>query len=136
MVEVSGAPSHGSSKVVVRSLVRTGFERPTAALVRVIAQADVTRPSEMVGRMYSMNGSLRPLGTPALPVAGVVTTAKCPPGDNMGLVKALTMVREGDVLVLDAQAFDHWCLGGFMMAAMRQRAGALRQLPGDDSDGL
>lgn len=107
--------THSSSKVVVRSLVRTGFERPAAALVKVIAGADVTKLSELVGRMYTMNASLRPLGPVALPLTGVATTAKCPPGDNLGLVKALTLVAAGDVLVVDAQGFSEWCLGGFQL---------------------
>ena len=107
--------THSSSKVVVRSLVRTGFERPAAALVKVIAGADVTKLSELVGRMYTMNASQRPLGPVALPLTGVATTAKCPPGDNLGLVKALTLVAAGDVLVVDAQGFSEWCLGGFQL---------------------
>lgn len=115
MVGVTRAPTHATSKVVVRSLVRSGFERPVARLVKVIAGADVTRLSELVGRMYTVNASLRALGPHAFPVAGVVTTAKCPPGDNLGLVKALTMVEAGDILVLDAQGFDEWCLGGFQL---------------------
>ncbi len=102
-------------RCVVRSLVRTGFARPDPALVAQIAHADVTRLSELVGRMYTMDGSIRPLGGSALPVAGVVSTAKCPPGDNLGLVKALTLVEPGDVLVVDAQGFRDWCLGGFQL---------------------
>ncbi len=104
-----------AGRVVVRSLVRTGFERPAAALVAVVASIDVTALSELVGRMYTMDHSIRPLATPALPVTGVVTTAKCPPGDNLGLVKALTLVEPGDVLVVDAQGFQDWCLGGFQL---------------------
>ena len=102
-------------RVVVRSLVRSGFLRPGAGLVAQIARADVTRVSELVGRMYTMDGSVRALGGRAIPVAGVVSTAKCPPGDNLGLVKALTLVEPGDVLVVDAQGFRDWCLGGFQL---------------------
>ena len=103
------------SSVVVRSLVRTGFPRPDREAVERIARADVTRLSELVGRMYTMDGSVLPLGGQALPVAGVACTAKCPPGDNLGLVKALTLVEPGDVLVVDAQGFGDWCLGGFQL---------------------
>jgi regulator of RNase E activity RraA len=103
------------SRVLVRSLVRTGFARPQDAHVAQIARADVTRVSELVGRMYTMDASIQPLGGTALPVAGVVSTAKCPPGDNLGLVKALTLVEPGDVLVVDAQGFRDWCLGGFQL---------------------
>ena len=107
--------SYAANRVVVRSLVCTGFERPAAALVQALAGKDITRISELVGRMYTMDASIRALGTSALPVTGVVTTAKCPPGDNLGLVKALTLVEAGDVLVVDAQGFGEWCLGGFQL---------------------
>ena len=106
---------YAANRVVVRSLVCTGFERPAATLVQAIAGKDVTRISELVGRMYTMDASVRALGPLALPVTGVVTTAKCPPGDNLGLVKALTLVEAGDVLVVDAQGFSEWCLGGFQL---------------------
>lgn len=104
-----------ADRVVVRSLVRTGFSRPTKSLIDRIAQVDVTRLSELVGAMYTMDASIRPLGVRAFPVVGPTSTAKCPPGDNMGLVKALTLVEPGDVLVVDAQGFSGWCLGGFQL---------------------
>ena len=104
-----------ASRVVVRSLVRTAFERPTSGQVDLLRRTDVTRLSELVGRMYTMDASIRALGDAALPVTGVATTAKCPPGDNLGLVKALTLVQAGDVLVVDAQGFREWCLGGFQL---------------------
>lgn len=106
-------PGQPIQRVVVRSLVRVTFERPPPELVAAIALADVTALSELVGRMYTMGRSIRPLSGLAFPVTGVVTTAKCPPGDNLGLVKALTLVQPGDVLVVDAQGFEQWCLGGF-----------------------
>ena len=108
-------PGYLASRVVVRSLVHTGFQRPPAALVQALADQDVTRISELVGGMYTMDASIRALGPVALPITGVVTTAKCPPGDNLGLVKALTLVEAGDVLVVDAQGFGEWCLGGFQL---------------------
>ena len=108
-------PGHATSRVVVRSLVCTTFARPPAALVDALARTDVTKLSELVGRMYTMDGGIRALGATALPVTGVATTAKCAPGDNLGLVKALTLVESGDVLVVDAQGFTEWCLGGFLL---------------------
>lgn len=108
-------PGHATSRVVVRSLVCTAFARPPAALVDALARTDVTKLSELVGRMYTMDGGIRALGVTALPVTGVATTAKCAPGDNLGLVKALTLVEPGDVLVVDVQGFREWCLGGFQL---------------------
>ena len=113
--QTENKPGYATNRVVVRSLVRTGFARPPPALVDALARTDVTKLSELVGRMYTMDGGIRALGAMALPVTGVATTAKCPPGDNLGLVKALTLVERGDVLVVDAQGFSQWCLGGFQL---------------------
>src|SRR5712691_11822275 len=55
--------------------------------------------SDVVGRMYTVH-NIRSIFEPAIPIVGPATTAKCPPGD---------------VLVVDAQGFGDWCLGGFQM---------------------
>lgn len=102
-------------KVVVRSLVGDNFDRPAAEAVETIAATDVTVISELVGAMYTMDGSIRPLALPAVPVCGVAITAKCPPGDNQALIRALADAQPGDVLVADARGFSHWCLGGFLL---------------------
>lgn len=116
---MTGLASRGAgvpgSRVVVRSMVRSEFSRPPARLVDIVAQATVPRLSELVGRMYTMDPGIRAMGNPAITVTGVATTAKCPPGDNMGLVKALTLVKPGDLLVVDAQGFETWCLGGYQL---------------------
>ena len=70
--------------------------------------------SDAVGRMYTVH-NIRSIFEPAIPVVGPATTAKCPPGDNLAVKKALTLTRPGDVLVVDAQGFGDWCLGGFQM---------------------
>ena len=67
----SSGPAAPISRVVVRSLVRTAFERPPENLVAEIARADVTVLSELVGRMYTMNTGIRALAAPALPLTGV-----------------------------------------------------------------
>ena len=116
---MTGLGSRGAgvtgSRVVVRSMVRSEFSRPPARLVDIVAQATIPRLSELVGRMYTMDPGIRAMGNPAITVTGVATTAKCPPGDNMGLVKALTLVKPGDLLVVDAQGFETWCLGGYQL---------------------
>jgi regulator of RNase E activity RraA len=70
--------------------------------------------ADVVGRMYTVQ-HIRSIFDPALPVVGTALTVKCPPGDNLAVKKALTLTRPGDVLVIDAQGFTEWCLGGFQM---------------------
>lgn len=102
-------------KVVLPSFVGGPFERPAEDDVNSIAKGDVTVVSELVGAMYTMDGSIAPIAPPALPVCGVAITAKCPPGDNQALIRALNEARPGDVLVVDAMGFSHWCLGGYLL---------------------
>ena len=62
-----------------------------------------------------MEGTIRwPAGT-AVPVSSVATTIKCPPGDNLGLAKELSLLQLGDVLVVDARGVSQWYLDGFRL---------------------
>lgn len=70
-------PGYSASLVVVRSLVRSDFERPAAALVEAIAPADATRLRDLVGRMYTMDCAIRTRCAPALPVTGIATPVGC-----------------------------------------------------------
>jgi len=95
-------------------------------LIELLSGFYVPDISDVVGRMYTVH-NIRSLFEPAIPLVGPATTAKCPPGDNLAVKKALTLVRPGDVLVVDAQGFGDWCLGGFQML---QRAIKERGLKG------
>lgn len=79
-----------------------------------IKQTRIDTLASYVGRMYVMSG-IASLYQPAVRIFGNVSTVKCPPGDNLAVFKALTMVNPGDILVVDAQGFQEWCLGGFDM---------------------
>ncbi|MGB3503479.1 MAG: RraA family protein [Mesorhizobium sp.] len=108
-------PARSHYKVVIPSYVGGDFSRPAAEDVATIAVAEVTDVSELVGAMYTMDGSIRPIAGPAVKVCGIAVTAKCPPGDNQAMIRALTEVKSGDVLVVDAKGFSHWCLGGYLL---------------------
>lgn len=87
-------------------------QRLPATLVQALAQRDVTRIADAVGRMYTCQPQLRSLTPTARPLCGTAVTAKCPPGDNLGLMAAIRQLQAGDVLVIDGQGFTHWCMGG------------------------
>ncbi|MEZ5715574.1 MAG: hypothetical protein R3D85_10635 [Paracoccaceae bacterium] len=103
---------HAGTKIVVPSVLGPQPTRPSETELSVIASCDITVLSELVGPMYTMDGSLQALNTPVPVICGPAITAKCTPGDNQAMVRALSEVRPGDVLVVDAQGFDTWCLGG------------------------
>ncbi len=83
--------------------------------------------ADVVGRMYTV-ANIHSFVEPAIPVVGTALTVKCPPGDNLGLKKALTMVEPGNVIVVDAQGFSEWCLGGFQMLRLAIRDRGLKGL--------
>lgn len=89
------------------------IDRPALSDVATLAQADVTKISDLVGRMYVCQSPLRSLVYPAVPLCGPAFTVKCPPGDNLGVMAAFRSIEPGDVLVVDGQGFTQWCMGGF-----------------------
>jgi 4-hydroxy-4-methyl-2-oxoglutarate aldolase len=99
---------------VVPFRIRRTFDRPSADVVRSIADCYVPDLSDAVGGMYTMRG-IQSIYHPAVPATGPAVTVKCPPGDNMAVTRALAYVQTGDILVIDAQGFTDWCLGGFQM---------------------
>jgi regulator of RNase E activity RraA len=108
-------------------VVRKPGKRPSAETIAAFSRAYVPDISDVVGRMYTASG-IHSIFEPAIPVTGPATTVKCPPGDNLGVRKALTMTLPGDVLVIDAQGFDEWCLGGFQMLSLAIRDRGLKGL--------
>lgn len=108
----------------VPSRIRRTFERPAADGVKTLARFPVSDLCDIVGNMYTMRG-IRSLYSPGTPMCGVAMTVKCPPGDNLGIMRALTMVQPGDVLIVDAQGFVEYCLGGFRVLEFAVSKGAL-----------
>jgi len=51
-------------------------DRPTSDDVAVLARADVTQISDLVGRMYTCQPQLRSLASPAIPLCGPAFTVK------------------------------------------------------------
>lgn len=97
---------------------------PPARPLELLRAADLTRVSDLVGRMYTCSAAVHSLMSPALPMAGPAFTVKCPPGDNLGVMAAIRRVQPGDVLVVDGQGFTAWCMGGFeLLNVARERFG-------------
>jgi regulator of RNase E activity RraA len=113
MTSVSTLHLHSRDPIIPSQILRV-FPRTPKELVAAIAQFPVTDISDLVGRFYTMQ-AIEPLYRPAPPVCGTAVTVKCPPGDNLAVVKAISVASGGDVLVIDAQGFTTWCLGGFQL---------------------
>lgn len=107
----------------VPSRIIETFERPDPALVEEVRAQWVPDIAARVGVMYTMHHSIRPAYTPIPKMVGPAFTVKVPPGDNLMVKKAIFMAEPGDVIVVDARGFDHWCLGGGDMIEAAQSRG-------------
>lgn len=99
---------------IIPSQIRRTFARAPSEHISTIARFPVTDISDLVGRFYTMQ-AIAPLYKPAPSVCGTAVTVKCPPGDNLAVIKAISEASPGDLLVIDAQGFTMWCLGGFQL---------------------
>ncbi len=102
---------------VIPSRIRRRISRPAAAAVAELARYDVPAVCDVVGRLYTVQG-IDPFYSPIASVTGPAVTVRCPAGDNLGVKLALTLIQPGDILVVDAQGFTDWCLGGFQMLTL------------------
>jgi RraA family protein len=108
---------------------RTDFERPDAKIVRAIKELmDQTgcltgNVGDCLGRNAAMNSRIKPLRE-GMKVVGPAMTVKVNPNDNLMIHKALTLVKPGDVMVIDGGG-DHSCaLVGLLMVQTARKVGA------------
>lgn len=71
-----------------------------AGLMNKLAECAVATVHEALGQVGAVDRAIRPLA-PGMRVCGRALTVRCHPGDNLMLIKAMSMAGEGDVIVLD-----------------------------------
>ena len=119
---------------------RTDFERPDAKIIEAFWELmDQTgcltgNVGDCLGRTVAMNSQIQAL-KPGLKVVGPAMTVSVPPIDNLMIHKALTLVKPGDVMVIDGGG-DHSCalLGLLMVQAARKMGVAAMVVDGDIRD--
>ena len=119
---------------------RTDFERPDAKIIEAFRELmDQTgcltgNVGDCLGRTVAMNSQIQAL-KPGLKVVGPAMTVSVPPIDNLMIHKALTLVKPGDVMVIDGGG-DHSCalLGLLMVQAARKMGVAAMVVDGDIRD--
>jgi RraA family protein len=107
---------------------RTDFERPDEKLVA--AYRDLMNKTgcltgnvgDCIGRSAGMDSRIRNLAG-GMKVIGPALTVKVPPTDNLMIHKALTLIKPGDVLVVDAGGNHSWALMGFLMFSTAMKLG-------------
>jgi regulator of RNase E activity RraA len=86
--------------------------RVPESLLERFRTAYVPDLSDAVGPLYTMHPGIRPLYSPMARVVGQALTVKAPPGDNLTVHGAFSMVRPGDVLVIDWRGYIDGCATG------------------------
>lgn len=70
------------------------------ALMQAYQNQAVATIHEAMGRRGALDATIKPL-CPSMRVCGNAVTVQCHSGDNLMLVKAISMVRPGDVIIAD-----------------------------------
>lgn len=99
---------------------RTDFDRPDENLVA--SYRDLMNKTgclsgnvgDCIGRAAAMDSRIQNLAK-GMKVVGPALTVRVPPTDNLMIHKALTLIKPGDVLVVDAGGNHSWALMGFLM---------------------
>jgi 4-hydroxy-4-methyl-2-oxoglutarate aldolase len=103
-----GALDFGHRPIVGPKIVRN-VPRLPEDLMDQFRHAFVPDISDAVGQLYTMESAIRPLYQPMKRAVGIALTVKTPPGDNVMIHRALSMVQAGDVLVIDARGYTESC---------------------------
>ena len=89
------------------------FERPASALVERFKNIPVANLDDCMGRLAAVHEDLKPVGKAG--IVGPALTVKVSQGDNLMMHYAMDLVKEGDVLVVDAGGFTGRAIFGGLM---------------------
>src|SRR4051812_11659483 len=89
--------------------------------VTALAEYSAASVLEASGGSGALPSAIKPLDR-GMTICAAVVTARCPPGDNLALHRALDVAQAGEVLVAEcggAYEFGYW--GELMTLAARKR---------------
>lgn len=109
---VDETPPGMGHRAVIPPTVNPPADRVPDSLLSRFSDVWLPDLSDAVGSFYTMDPMIRPLYSPAPRLLGQALTVKAPPGDNLVIHGALTMVNPGDVLVIDWRGYVHGCATG------------------------
>lgn len=111
------------------------IERPSPELLAAFKGLPTSTLSDAMGRHGAMSSVIRPLYE-GIEMVGAALTVLCFPGDNIMTHRALEMVGEGDVLVIDDGDYDTGCFGHRSAMLARSRGGVGAVMSGSVRDAL
>ncbi len=107
---------------------KTDFERPEPSVVEAFRELmDQTgcltgNVGDCLGRGAAMDSRIKGLSH-GMKLVGPALTVKVPPTDNLMIHKALTLVKPGDVIVIDGGGDHSWALLGFLIVRTAMKLG-------------
>lgn len=119
--------------------IYTKIDRADRKLVEQFRNIPSSNIGDMMNRLYCMRENINRIGQHKKCLLGTAFTVKVPDGDNVFIHKALDLVQEGDVLVIDGNGCTSRSLMGeimFTYAMNRGVAGIVVDGAIRDSDSL
>jgi regulator of RNase E activity RraA len=107
---------------------RADFERPAPELIE--SYRDLMKKTgcltgnvgDCIGRTAAMHARVKNLAN-GMKAVGPALTVRVPPTDNLMIHKALTLIKPGDVLVIDGGGNHSWALMGWLMVSTAIKLG-------------
>ncbi|WP_425755873.1 RraA family protein [Ihubacter sp. rT4E-8] len=97
----------------VNCRVYNDFERPSKELIEQFRGIPAANLDDCMGRQAAVNSAIKPIGKAGL--VGPAFTVKVAPGDNLMFHYAMDLVKEGDVIVIDAGGYTERAIFGEIM---------------------
>jgi RraA family protein len=107
---------------------RTDFERPQESIIMAFKHLMnetgclTGNVGDCLGRGAAMDSRIKGF-SPGMKVVGPALTVKVPPTDNLMIHKALTLVKPGDVIIIDGGGDHSWALLGFLIVRTAMKLG-------------
>lgn len=107
---------------------KTDIERPSEKLIESYRNLMgktgclTGNVGDCLGRAVAMDSRIKNLAN-GMKVVGPAFTVRVPPTDNLMIHKALTLIKPGDVLVIDGGGNHSWALMGFLMISTAIKLG-------------
>ena len=107
---------------------KTDFERPPAKVVELYRNLMnetgclTGNVGDCIGRCAAMDARVQSLA-PGMKLVGPALTVRVPPTDNLMIHKALTLIKPGDVLVIEGGGNHSWALLGWLMVSTARKLG-------------
>ena len=94
--------------------IKKEIDRAPQELVELFRGMPVANIDDNMGRIAAVDAAIRPIGHGQL--RGTAFTVRVPQGDNLMFHAAMDLAQPGDVIVIDAGAFENRAIFGELMA--------------------